>query len=277
MPVNPAQSQSRRRGCGRAHQPGRAAKWLQDHREPARHPGSALQRVWRRLRQRMDLHLTHRGETVAVEVLADRFRFYAPTVGDRWNATSVYWLTFDGGGARMNAATTSGRWQPWRGRRSSAASGAATSNMSPSIRASTPTIGTTLRLTVLGTATEGFPSASLPLSALLTRRCRRIHLHDQPHRRRPDSTLRVQADVKGYKVRADLLDSGGGVLASTVNEWNPAPYSNGMCRNQDDWALSLDDRRQACRAQVDAAGKRCGWLQHQHPRSTRWSGSARSR
>lgn len=52
----------------------------------------------------MKLRLSHRGANVAVEVLADRFRFYAPTVGDRWNATSVYWLTFDGGGARMNSA-----------------------------------------------------------------------------------------------------------------------------------------------------------------------------
>ncbi len=28
-------------------------------------------------------------------MLSDRFRFYVPAVGDRWNTTSVYWLTFD--------------------------------------------------------------------------------------------------------------------------------------------------------------------------------------
>lgn len=49
------------------------------------------------------LRLSHRGETVAVEALADRLRFYAPTVGDRWNQASTYWLTFDGGGTRINA------------------------------------------------------------------------------------------------------------------------------------------------------------------------------
>lgn len=47
------------------------------------------------------LNLTHRGEQIAVETLADRFRFYAPTVGDRWNLQSVYWLTFDATGPQM--------------------------------------------------------------------------------------------------------------------------------------------------------------------------------
>jgi hypothetical protein len=183
------------------------------------------------------LNLTHRGESVAVEVLADRLRFYAPTVGDRWNATSVYWLTFDGGGARINtatapaAATVTGQAFErgvWRNNKLyvSEYPGFDADHWYNS------------SLTVLGTATEGFPSASLPLSALLP---------DVAGESTYTTNITVvgliplsacKTDVKGYKVRADLLDSGGGVLASTVNEWNPAPYNNGMCRNQDDWALA---------------------------------------
>ncbi len=41
------------------------------------------------------LRLTFDGSEVAVEVLTDRLRFYAGPVGDRWNETAVYWLTFD--------------------------------------------------------------------------------------------------------------------------------------------------------------------------------------
>ncbi|MCB0061645.1 MAG: hypothetical protein KDE19_06005, partial [Caldilineaceae bacterium] len=47
------------------------------------------------------LQLMYNGETVALEIegvtnnrltATSRLRFYAPTIGDRWNVTSVYWL-----------------------------------------------------------------------------------------------------------------------------------------------------------------------------------------
>ena len=51
------------------------------------------------------LRLTHGGSEVALEVLADRLRFFVPAVGDRWNTTSVYWLTFNNSGpARIGTA-----------------------------------------------------------------------------------------------------------------------------------------------------------------------------
>lgn len=37
------------------------------------------------------------GQEVAVEMAPDRLRFYAPAAGDRWNATSAYWLTLEAG------------------------------------------------------------------------------------------------------------------------------------------------------------------------------------
>lgn len=49
-----------------------------------------------------NLRLTFKGAEVALEVLSDRLRFYAPPPGDRWNTTDVYWLTSSTGSrARM--------------------------------------------------------------------------------------------------------------------------------------------------------------------------------
>jgi hypothetical protein len=185
----------------------------------------------------MDLHLTHRGATVAVEVLADRFRFYAPTVGDRWNATSVYWLTFDGGGARMNAATTSTlaavagqafERGVWRSNKQYVSE-------YPGFDADH---WYNTALTVLGTATEGLPSASLPVTRVLPDAAGDATYTTNLTTIGVIPLSACQADVKGYKVRAELLDSTNHVLTSAVHEWNPAPYSNGRCRNQDDWALT---------------------------------------
>lgn len=44
-----------------------------------------------------NVRLTLNGQQVAVEKDGDRLRFYAPQVGDRWNDTTTYWLTFDKG------------------------------------------------------------------------------------------------------------------------------------------------------------------------------------
>lgn len=66
------------------------------------------------------LHLTHKGQPIALQVLdlnngqltaASKLRFYAPKVGDRWNLTEVYWLTVESvDGLRMavRAATPAG-------------------------------------------------------------------------------------------------------------------------------------------------------------------------
>lgn len=236
LPVNPAQSQSI---AGDVIVPINQAALQNGYKITVSQPGiqEVPFSVFGADFDSMRLRLTHRGENVAVELLADRFRFYAPTVGDRWNATSVYWLTFDGGGARMNAtiaptvaavagqAFERGVWRSNKQYVSEYAGFDADHWYNTS-------------LTVSGTATEGLPSASLPLTA---------QLPDAAGVSTYTTNITVigliplaacQADVKGYKVRADLLDNAGNVLASTVNEWNPAPYSNGRCRNQDDWALT---------------------------------------
>jgi len=185
----------------------------------------------------MKLHLTHRGATVAVEVLADRFRFYAPTVGDRWNATAVYWLTFDGGGARIGTAVTATTAAiagqafargVWRSNKQyvSEYPGYDADHWYNSA------------FTVLGTATEGATSSAIPLDALLPDAAGVATYTTNVTTIGIIPLSACQADVKGYKVRADLLDSGGNVLVSATQEWNPAPYSNGRCRNQDDWALT---------------------------------------
>ncbi len=51
-----------------------------------------------------NLRLTLGGNTVAVEKTGDRLRFYATTVGDRWNKTSAYWLTLEEGPQMATAA-----------------------------------------------------------------------------------------------------------------------------------------------------------------------------
>jgi hypothetical protein len=67
------------------------------------------------------LRLAVNGVQVAVEKAGDRLRFYAPSVGDRWNATSAYWLTFEAGqafgvrgqvgSAPVMGAYEEGQWQ----------------------------------------------------------------------------------------------------------------------------------------------------------------------
>jgi hypothetical protein len=44
-----------------------------------------------------NLLLTRGGKQVSVEKTGDRLRFYAASVGDRWNAASAYWLTLQAG------------------------------------------------------------------------------------------------------------------------------------------------------------------------------------
>lgn len=187
------------------------------------------------------LHLTHRGETVAVEALPDRLRFYAPTVGDRWNQTATYWLTFDGGGTRIgaagaastNAAIVAAPGQAfergvWRSNKQyvSEYPGFDADHWYNS------------SLTVLGAATQSLPSASLPVATILPDAAGQSSYTTDVTVIGAISTQACQADTQGYKVQLELLDNGGGVLATTTTAWNPAPYSNGRCRLQDDWALT---------------------------------------
>ena len=54
------------------------------------------------------LLLTLNGAKIAVEKAGDRLRFYAPVVGDRWNATSAYWLTLEAGPAITQRGSVAG-------------------------------------------------------------------------------------------------------------------------------------------------------------------------
>jgi hypothetical protein len=68
-----------------------------------------------------NLRLTLSGKEVAVETAGDRMRFYVPSVGDRWNATSAYWLTLEEGtrfaqsnsvqAGPLKGAFEAGQWQ----------------------------------------------------------------------------------------------------------------------------------------------------------------------
>jgi hypothetical protein len=53
-----------------------------------------------------NIELTVNNQEVAVETAGDRLRFYVPAVGDRWNATSVYWLTYEAGDRRRISKST---------------------------------------------------------------------------------------------------------------------------------------------------------------------------
>ncbi|HAJ34487.1 MAG TPA: hypothetical protein DCL15_02170, partial [Chloroflexi bacterium] len=110
-------------------------------------------------------------------------------------------------------------------------------------------------LTVLGTASE-LPSTSLPVTKVLPDAVGESTFTTNITVIGQIPLSACQADVKGYKVRADLLDGAGSVLASTVEEWNPAPYSNSKCRTQDDWALhwTTDAKPTAIRLTLLASG-----------------------
>ncbi len=55
------------------------------------------------------LQLTLNGTQIAVEKAGDRLRFYAPSVGDRWNATSAYWLTLEAWAGHCDTRPGNGR------------------------------------------------------------------------------------------------------------------------------------------------------------------------
>ncbi len=72
---------------------------------------------WDWHREPANLLLTLNGTQIAVEKAGDRLRFYAPAAGDRWNATSAYWLTLDEGPAIAQRGPGNGRPRGRRVRR----------------------------------------------------------------------------------------------------------------------------------------------------------------
>lgn len=182
------------------------------------------------------VNLTYRGESVAVEVLADRFRFYVPEVGDRWNMTSVYWLTTDTAGARMADGTNTGDASPagqayergvWRENKI----------YSSEYPGSDGDHWFNTSLSVGGAMTQSFPSAVTPLTNVLPGAA-------------GESTYTTAVTVVGsvpsnecsstdsaYKVQLDLLNNQT-ALDTQVTEWNPSLLVNGVCRIQDDWNLA---------------------------------------
>lgn len=185
------------------------------------------------------LHLTHRGETVAVEVLADRFRFYAPTVGDRWNQTSVYWLTFDAAGERIadgeNVANSAVPGQAheygvWRKNKlySSLYPGADGDHWfheNP--------------FTVLGNATGSFPNVTVPISTTLPGASGLSTYTATVTVAGPAPSGECPTE-KGYKLQFALLDNAGQPLDVQTRDWNPWNRTGSLCRvTQQDWALSI--------------------------------------
>ncbi|MCS6825897.1 MAG: C25 family cysteine peptidase [Caldilinea sp.] len=184
------------------------------------------------------LHLTHRGETVAVEVLADRFRFYAPTVGDRWNQASVYWLTFDGAGERMadgeNGAASAPSGQAyelgvWRENKFYSSLYAGTDD-DHWFHGS---------LTVAGNATAAFPSVTLPVTAKLP---------DASGQSIYTATVTVIGATptgecpieNGYRLRFTSLDGADQPLDTQVSDWNPWNKVGYLCRvSERNWQLSI--------------------------------------
>jgi hypothetical protein len=184
------------------------------------------------------LHLTHRGETVAVEVLADRFRFYAPTVGDRWNQTSVYWLTFDAAGERIadgeNIAASAPPGQAyeygiWRENK-------VYSSLYPGADDDHWFHGS---LTVAGNATGSFPSVPLPVTA---------RLPDASGQSVYTATVTIAGSApaggcpteNGYKLQFAWLNGSNQTLDVQTQEWNPWNKVGFLCRvSQQDWALSI--------------------------------------
>lgn len=182
------------------------------------------------------LNLTHHGESIAVEVLADRFRFYAPTVGDRWNLNSVYWLTFDAVGKQMR------QLQP-------GATGAATGQaLERSVWRDNKIYVSEFpgfdgdrwfhtSLTAMGAMTQAQQAVTAPVTTTLP---------GAPGLTTFIANVTVVGSVprnecteerKVYKLRIEMLNSSGGVLETQQQEWNPSISVNNACRVQENWQV----------------------------------------
>ena len=184
------------------------------------------------------LRLTHRGQNVAMQVLGDRLRFYAPTVGDRWNTTSIYWLTFDRTSeprmATPGAAPAAGAGQAfergtWRDNKvyDSMTPGpdqdrwfhAAMTVLPDAPSTAQPAALATIATALPVAAGQGVYTASVSVAgAIPTQYC--------------------QSGADGYKLRFEALDSASKVLDTQTSGWNPAPYDGTRCQLQEDWDIT---------------------------------------
>ena len=179
------------------------------------------------------LNLTHRGEQIAVETLADRFRFYAPTVGDRWNLNSIYWLTFDAPGKQMvqrqppdtgapaGLATERSVWRDnklyvseypgFDGDRWFHAPLTAGGAMTQSQQAVTAPVTVTLPARPGGVTT--FAANVTVVGAVLREECRQNRAI--------------------YKVQVEMLNASGALLETQIYEWNPSILTGSGCQVQE--------------------------------------------
>jgi len=183
------------------------------------------------------LRLIHRGQDVAIQVLADRLRFYAPSVGDRWNTTSLYWLVKGDSGLRMatqSAASSAAPGQAferrtWRDNKvyDSITSGADSDHWFHT------------SMTVLPSAPlSAFPAALVTLAPELPTVAGQgiytasIAVADQV------PAQYCQSGVQGYKLRFEALNSADAVLDSQTTAWNPATFDGNRCQLQENWDIA---------------------------------------
>ena len=167
-----------------------------------------------------DLSLTFNGQAVAVEKLADRLRFYVQTIGDRWNLTSVYWLTLESGplmsaqpvapAAGAAIAYEHGHWTDNK-LYDSIYAGSDGDHWFNMTMAATP-----------GTPISDLKAANVPVSMTLPARSEpSTFIAYVTAVLTPGSSYCLAGD-KGYRLEAQML-SGASILDTQVNAWNPAP------------------------------------------------------
>ncbi|MBK8050213.1 MAG: hypothetical protein IPK16_25790 [Anaerolineales bacterium] len=166
-----------------------------------------------------DMRLAFNGAEVAIERLVDRFRFYAPRVGDRWNLNSVYWLTLEPGVMRIGP----------RGAAPSAAAGVAyehgrwTDNF---IYDSTHPgadndrwFGADLRVEP---SSSQYPTVTVPVDTVLPLRNSPITIAADVTPFLTPAPNACLSGAAGYRLEASFLQEGI-PSGSQIQAWNPAP------------------------------------------------------
>ena len=183
------------------------------------------------------LRLTHRGQDVAIQVLADRLRFYAPSVGDRWNTTSLYWLVKEDGGLRMATSSVTPSAVPgqafergtWRDNKvyDSLTPGADSDHWFNTAMTALPDAPPSALPAALIPIAPGLPTvtgqgiytASVSVTSQIP-------------------TQYCQSGAQSYKLRFDALDSASTVLNSQTTAWNPATFNDNRCQIQENWDIA---------------------------------------
>ena len=183
------------------------------------------------------LRLTHRGQDVAIQVLGDRLRFYAPEVGDRWNTTAVYWLVKDESGPRMatpGAAPSAAPGQAfergtWRDNKvydsmTPGHDGDRWFNAAMTVLPDAPASAQPAALATIATrlpvvAGQGIYTASVSVAGQIP-------------------TQYCQSGAQGYKLRFEALDGANAVLDSLTNAWSPATFDGTRCQLVEEWDIA---------------------------------------